>query len=181
MNSIKKFFSIIFVTLIVMAGIKKFVNINSIVYLSTSEVKGYTLVFFGSFFFIYSIFTNKKLVYYLSLIFIFIGFLYTFYTLHNVYDETVTLELGFYLYLISFILFIVTILIKDKNKEEQDVQIIKENSLNDNYVMGTYLFGLNKKEFSNKPCAVTNIKGTKDILIILTSTETFKIEVKYEG
>ena len=180
MNNLKKVFSIVFGIVILISGMENFVNISSVVTLLTSEVKGYTLVLFSTFFLVYSLFANKKLVYYLSLIFIFIGFVYTFYTLYNVYDETVTLELGLYLYLIGFILFIITALIKDKNKEEQNVQIIEENSLDDNYVMGTYLFGLNKKEFSNKPCAVTNIKDTKDMLIILTSTETLKIEVKYE-
>lgn len=140
-------FSIVFGIVILIAGMENFVNISSVVTLLTSKVKGYTLVLFSTFFLVYSLFANKKLVYYLSLIFIFIGFVYTFYTLYNVYDETVKLELGFYLYLIGFILFIITALIKDKNKEEQDVQIIEENSLDDNYVMGTYLFGLNKKNF----------------------------------
>ena len=74
--------------------------------MDTHRVKGYALVMLAFIFFIYSIYTKKKSIYFFSSIFIVLGYLYTFFTVIKVYNSTITLKIGFYIYLLSFIIFV---------------------------------------------------------------------------
>lgn len=186
---IKKIFSIVCYFVLIFAGIQVFVTINSLVSMDTYQIKGYSLVMIAFLFFIYSIFTNKKPVYYISIVFIIGGYTYTFYTLYRINDNALSFKSGFFLYVLSFILFIITLLlkIKTKNKKEDNnliksiSQTSKNSSVEEKYIIGTYLYGIKgKPEFSNRSCAVTTNGDSKNLIIILTSNSTFNYEIKYE-
>jgi len=183
----KKILALICYVIIILSGIKEFVNIGGVISLNTYGVKGFSLVTFSFLFFVYFIFTKKKLMSYLSAVFVFIGYLYTFYSVYKVYDHDISFGAGFYLYVISFVLFIVNLLIKFQSStklEETDLkQKLSESGTNINagsYIIGKYLYGLKEKGFSNHYCAVTTNGETKDLILILVSSETLKYEIKYD-
>ena len=185
---IKKVLSITCYILLLFVSVQTFVTISSLVSMDTYQIKGYSLVAFSFLFFIYSIFTNNKLTYYLSSLFIIAGYTYTFYTIYKVYDSSLSFKTGFYLYIFSFILFIITLLLKsDKTVKPEQNNVVKEinknsktNIVEDNYMIGTYLYGIKEmQEFSNHSCAITTNGNSKDLIIILTSNTTLNYEIKY--
>lgn len=184
--NLKKILIAIYIPLFCWSLFEKFVTISSQIYLYTNEVKGTSIVMISAIFFVYAIFTNKQILKYLSSIFMIIGYIYTFSTVNKVYDDTITLEIGFYLYLFSFIAFLLTFIFNGKQSNTDMVKNSKNNFNNndglkeENYIIGNYLYGIKKPEFSNHSCAITTSKDKKDMIIILTSIESYKIEIKQE-
>lgn len=189
-TSAKTIVTAIYLALLFYSGFKTFVRLDT-EHLLTFEIKGFSIAFTTSMFLLYIVYANRKKFYYIAVPIIFAGFGYTFYTVYHSYSEMMQLELGFYLYIASFILFIVSLFFpmqesKNRSKKKSDIQkVISDMNLKeqmrDNFMVGTYLFGIKgKPELSNHLCAITTNKDSKDIVLVIASTETFQYEIKYE-
>lgn len=189
-TSAKKIVTVIYLVLLFYSGFKTFVRFDT-EYLLTFEIKGFSIVFTTSMFLLYTVYANRKKFYYIAVPIIFAGFGYTFYMVYHNYSEMMQLELGFYLYIASFILFIVSLFFsmqESKNHLEKKSTIQKvisdmkqKEQMQDSYMMGTYLFGIKgKPELSNHSCVITTNKDSKDIVLVIASNEAFQYEIKYE-
>ena len=189
-NFDKKSFSLAIYVLLIVSSTQPFISFNSLVSMYTFEVKGYFLVSTAFIFLIYSIFTKKKLMYFFSTSFVFAGYFYTFYTLFYVHHlSKLSFMFGFYLYILSFVLFIILLFLKfDAEIESEPSNLLKNikpdlknNNLDNKYIIGTYLYGIKgKPEFSNHYCAVTTDNSSKNLIIFVASDTAYKYEIKYE-
>lgn len=189
-TSAKKIVTVIYLVLLFYSGFKTFVRFDT-EYLLTFKIKGFSIVFTTSMFLLYTVYANRKKFYYIVVPIIFAGFGYTFYVVYRTYSEMMQLEFGFYLYIASFILFIISLIFpmqESKNHLEEKSTIQKvisdmkqKEQMQDSYMMGTYLFGIKgKPELSNHSCVITTNKDSKDIVLVIESNEVFQYEIKYE-
>lgn len=189
-TSAKKIITAIYFLVLFHTGFTTFLRIGS-ERLPSLYVNGFTIVATVSLFLLYTVFANRKKFYFIASLIIFLGFGYTFYTVYSIYGEMVRLELGFYLYVTSFILLIVSLFfpMQETQKPVKKESEIKKEALDknmkeqsqDNYMVGTYRFGIKgKPELSNHLCAITTNKDCKDIVLIIAANEEFRYEIKHE-
>ena len=171
----KNVFVVLFSILIIASGMLIGIHYNG-VDIYTFKLKGYSFALAGMFFYFHSIFFKNKGEYYLSSVVIFSGFLYSFYILlFNL--NNIKLDLGVYLYLITFILFCISFFLKEDDDEIEE--IIEEETEEDRkyekdilFILGEYLSGIESfDEIENGVCAITYDDSYEGLLISIPKDE----------
>lgn len=146
------------------------------------QIKGFTLTLIGFIFLVYSTKVKNSTLTIISNIAVLAGFVYTFYIVIPLITSTrfeqsgINLGIGFYIHILSFIIFIVSIFVKSNNKVvsvETEVAN-KYPELNDSdYIIGNILLGF--KEIPYKQLSVIkNDQNNKRICIEYKDEETIK-------
>ena len=183
-NELKKVLSIVAISTVTLTGFLKYVTVGNLIPLNTYEVKGFALTVFGLSLLVYSISTKKKILQYIAYLITMAGYGYNFYTIFTNYDELIHLEIGFYLYAISAATSLISFFIPEQktisNPQQEQEVINKINANANNYIIGTYLYGLNEQTiFSNHRCALATVPTTSSLIIILISDKTTNVEIQY--
>jgi len=171
----KNVFVVLFSILIIASGMLIGIHYNG-VDIYTFKLKGYSFVLAGMFFYFHSIFFKNKGEYYLSSVVIFSGFLYSFYILLFNLDN-IKLDLGVYLYLITFIFFCISVFLKEEDDEEIIEEIIDEEVEEEYekdilFVLGEYISGIDSfDEIENGVCAITYDDSDEGLLISIPKDE----------
>ena len=190
-GNFKKAFVFAAYAALIFSGIFKFVIIDNQVSVTTFEVKGFLIVFGFFIPLIYAISTKKKPIMYIAYLIIFGGYIYSFYSLHSIYDDTVKLDMGFYIYCLSAIITLISLFIPslsnnkvvrttEENKDLEDNILKKVSNQANNYIFGKYLYGItDKTEYSSHRCALATMPNSSNLIVILMADNTAKFEINY--
>ena len=174
---------------VILSGFFTAININNTSSLTTFKIDGFAIILFTYCVLLYAVSTNKKLLSYLFYLTTLAIYGYSLYSIYQMYDSTISLDIGLYLYAASLFIFIISIFMKTPKKvDKKEIALedefvpIKNNNINPNdhkYIYGTYLYGIGGcKEYSNHRCAITIVNN--NLFIILSNEKTVNYELKNE-
>jgi hypothetical protein len=124
------------------------------------RIKGAQIVLIGIIIYIYSLITKNKKANYISIVVMMGGYLYTFHAyfrLKNILDNMgeyatndVSIGSGLITYIMSFVLLLIDVFIKDESPKKIDKKPKKElnkdiPSIDDKYILANYVFGIKKR------------------------------------
>ncbi len=179
--------------LIFFSAISKFIIIYANNGITNTElrVRGVELIIFTLPYYIGSIAIKKKKPYYLFGIIVFLLYCYGTYTYLNLANalkyapEYITARIqigeGAFFYLVSFILFIVSVIIPIKfeyssKQYKLPKEIEQEQDIEDQYILANYIFGLNKRpDLYNKLATIIDKEGSENLEIEIQSEQLEKI------
>ncbi len=194
----KKYFIYGYVCLLIFAGGCQFI-INATfpdISLLTYEVKGFSIALISGFFMIAMLFRTNKSFFYLACLGAISGQVYTFIALYSqkIISSGFTFSLGFYLYVLAFILLVISLFLKidDKKSIAYDEKTLinnfannitdNNNNIADSYVFGTYIFGIDGYEnLVDKACCLCrDNKNNVLILYTVNNNVVSKMEFKFD-
>ena len=194
----KKYFVYGYVCLLIFAGSCQFIRNVTFpdIGLLTYEVKGFSIALIAGFFMIAMLFRMNKSFFYLAYFGAIAGQVYTFIALYSqkIISSGFTFSLGFYLYVVAFILLIISLFFKFEEKKAlayDDKTLINNfanniadnnNNIADSYVFGTYIFGIDGYEsLVDKACCLCRDDKNK-VLILYTANNNgvSKMEFKFD-
>jgi len=188
----KKLFVLVFALIVTISGFFEFVYIPAIdLSMATFNVKGFTAVIFGAYIYYYSIVTKKKIPLYISILLVFFGYLYNFYTISKNDAALLLFGVGCYMYYISSIPFIISLFFPIKLDPEYEENLVTNNiqeqknnlqNVEGDYLLGSYISGFKERNIEFKSPTIfiskanindlfVNIKNSDEIIIDYNSIE----------
>ena len=159
-----------------------FVSMDSETPIITFNFKGYIIVLSLFTFLILAYFIKKKILLIFAYLLTFASYVYSFYLFYKMYYKSVDLHIGAYIFVFSFLIFIVSIFLRKTTKKKElpiEDMVVQENIHINDYIYGTYLYGLpGQKEYSNHPASLINNKN--DLILLLTNGKTIKYEIRFD-
>ncbi len=170
MKDLKKVFAILFViTITICLILTGFIVEGKNV--PISNVPGFYIVDFFAVVYLFSFYMKKKTLYYVSIVSIYLSYAYTIYRIYFLLASqyNVTLSIGFFIYVLAFIFFNISLKIKDKKEETNTLVDPKEQK---KCLICSYLYGIkNKPELANGQCAILYSEDFNNLQIKIANKE----------
>ena len=179
-----------FIISLVISGTQEFISIKiANISLITYQIKGFKIVLLGMIFFIYSHFTKKKWSTLLANLICVFGYSYTLLTLLKSLanlasgaKEFVSYELGFYMYLISCFLFLLSdaLMIKDYflTRKKENFEQPREDSNDSHYLLANYVYGIEKSgNLYNKLAVLSFLENSNEIQIDINANDFKSLKI----
>lgn len=179
-----------FIISLVISGTQEFISIKiANISLITYQIKGFKIVLLGMIFFIYSHFTKKKWSTLLANLICVFGYSYTLLTLLKSLanlasgaKEFVSYELGFYMYLISCFLFLLSdaLMIKDYflTRKKENIEQPREDSNDSHYLLANYVYGIEKSgNLYNKLAVLSFLENSNEIQIDINANDFKSLKI----
>ena len=139
-----------------------------------SKVPGFYFVDLFSIVYLFSLYMKNKTPYYISIIGIYLSYTYSIYQIYLLLTSkySVLISIGFFIYVLAFLLFNISLKIKEKKEILNPIVDKKEQK---KCLICSYLYGIkNKPELANSQCAILYSEDFKTLLIKVVNQE--KIE-----
>ncbi len=164
---------------------------REIMSLDMMEIKGASLTMGLSIFYLVLVYQKKKIPTLILSIILFGLFGYTFYVFIN-FDSLVSISSqyiidqthygqGFYLYIASFIIFILSTVIpfkKTKTEKNKLVEQVESENMEDQYILANYIYGLEKRADLFKKLSVIIAKSEEtDLKIRIDSPQNDRLSI----
>ena len=179
-----------FIISLVISGAQEFISIKiANISLITYQIKGFKIVLLGMIFFIYSHFTKKKWSTLLANLICVFGYSYTLLTLVKSLanlasgaKEFVSYELGFYMYLISCFLFLLSdaLMIKDYflTRKKENIEQPREVPNDSHYLLANYVYGIEKSgNLYNKLAVLSFLENSNEIQIDINANDFKSLKI----
>ena len=146
------------VVLVIISGFLKFIDFSyegvvSNTY-NTFDIVGTYMVLVGGLVLIYGIGTKNKLVSIIAYVICFLGYGYTFYKVYSVIRSVsgivdYRLYVGFYIYIVTALIFISTLFVDNNKQEESDIPNELKNVDRDSFIIGNMLLGFKEIPYND--------------------------------
>ena len=181
----KKILSFFVAGLVTFSGISPFLSLNG-QYINTYEVAGYVIVELFSLVYLYSYYSKQKNIKLISIAGILCGYITTLFIVSNTFNKYAgapfKLNIGFYLYIASFILLLISLLIPTKKIISEEEKKIMEETKNKKYILPIYMYGIkNRPELANNRCSLSYNDDKNIINVRIVNKENLEaIDIPFE-
>ena len=170
MKSNKKYFFIVNAVLITTLLIFEIAPPYKDMHLIFIKLFTYHLLLIALYFYtFYTIKSNKRRI--IAAILTFVLYLVNFYVIFNIYLLVKDVKIGVYLFGISFILFIISLFIKEEKEDpnKKEIETMNKN-VNNYFIIGEYVTGI-KADIKTKLCSLTNMENNQGIKILFPNND----------
>lgn len=152
-------------------------------YFLTYKLKGYYFLILVMGFTLYGAYIKNKIVKIITYLLSFMGYVFSFYTLISNYNKAFKYELGVFVFILSFVLFIISAFISndaEKVGEDNVKEDVRKEQDNDNFLIANIILGFKEIPYNS----VVLLGFSQDdhlILSYILNNQEFRLNFNYDS